>query len=170
VWGGLHGAIGGLRIGKAFQDPQKMKEVTTFMKEHGLSESASREESQSWIENLSPQDKAEFQKMIMKSVKMKDIAGFGSTFAVCVIVFGMIGFLSGILTKAWKYVGILLLISFLLNNPVLRFRVIHDMPFSQKAIIVLVSQFLICYIFAYLGASLSIKVARKRQKKMEAKP
>ncbi len=162
VWGGLHGALIGLKLGKALQDPKRSAEITSFMTQHGLSEKASRKDRDQWFEKLSPEEQKEFQNIIMTSTKIKNVAGFGSTFTACAIVFGLIGFVGGILTKAWISVGILPLISFLMNNPVMRFGVIHDMPFSQKAIIVLTSQFLVCYIFAYLGAMLSIKIARQR--------
>ena len=170
VWGGLHGALGGLKIGKALRNPHSSAEITSYMKQHGLSENASRKDSEQWFERLSPEEKREFQRMIMRSININSIAGFGSTFAVCVTVFGLVGFFSGLLTKAWISVGILPLVSFLLNNLVLRFGVIRDMPFSQKVIIVLVSQFLVCYLFAYLGAMLSIKVAERRQVRMGLRP
>lgn len=170
VWGGLHGALFGLKIGKALKDPQSSTEITSFMRQHGLSEKTLRKDSEQWFEKLTPLEQKEFQKIIMKSVDMKGIAGFGSTFAVCAIVFGLVGFLSGILTKAWIPVGILPLVSFLLNNPVLKFGVIRDLQFSQKAIIVVVSQFLVCYIFAYLGTMISRKVGGRRHIRTEAKP
>ena len=161
VWGGLHGVLGGLKIGKALQNPQTSEEITAFMKRHGLTEKASRKDSEEWLKKLTMKEQDEFQKIIMKSVNIKSIAGFGSTFAVCFLVFGGVGFLSGALTKTWIYVGILPLISFLLNNPILRFGIIHDMPTNQKIIIVLVSQFLISYIFAYIGATISNRVQKK---------
>lgn len=99
VWGGLHGALGGIKIGKSLQDPKKLNEVTAFMKKHGISESASKDESKSWVENLSPKDKAEFQKLVMQSVRIEEIVTFGSAFVVCLIVFGLIGLISGALTK-----------------------------------------------------------------------
>lgn len=165
VWGGLHGTLSGVKIAKALQDPQTSDEITTFMNKHGMSESASIEENTTWLENLSPQNKAEFQNLIMKSVTIKQLAGFGSTFTVCVIVFGMIGFLGGILTKTWIYIGILPIISFLLNNPILRFGIIRDMPNNQKIIIVLIAQFLACYMFAYIGVLLNRSLSKKRQLK-----
>ena len=170
VWGGLHGALGGLSMVKVLLNPQTQEEIMSFAKQHGLSKQASREETKEWFKKLNKEDREEFQKIVMKSVNVKNIAGFGSTFAVCVIVFGGVGLLSGALTRTWLYVGILPFISFFLNNPILRFGVIRDMPVSQKAIIVLVSQFGASYIFAYIGSTISDKVARKRQTKMETKP
>lgn len=163
VWGGVHGALGGIRIGKAFQDPKKLNEVTAFMKKHGLSEPASKDESKSWVENLSPEDKAEFQKLIMQSVKIEDIVTFGSAFVVCLIVFGLIGLISGMVTKTWLFAGIFPAISFLLNNPIIRFRSILNIPLHQKIIMVLAGQFLACYAFAFIGAFLCNAIKKRKQ-------
>jgi len=165
VWGGVHGALGGLKIGKALQDPKKLNEVTVFMNKHGISESASKEESKAWVENLSPEDKAEFQKVIMQSVKMEDIVTFGSAFAVCLIVFGLIGLISGAFTKTWLFVGILPGISFLLNNPVIRFRTILNLSDGQRLALVVFGQFLACYIFAFTGAYLCNRRMKRKQQK-----
>lgn len=164
VWGGVHGALGGIKIGKSFQDPKKLNEVTAFMKKHGISESASKSESKAWIENLSPEDKKEFERIVMQSVILEEIVTFGSALAVCVIVFGLIGLISGAVTKTWLFVGIFPGISFLLNNPVIRFKSILHISDSQKIIMVLIGQVFAIYVFAFLGASLC-----KRSQKMAEK-
>lgn len=162
VWGGLHGALLGLKLGKALRNPQTSEEFTAFMKQHGLSEKATQKESEEWFGKLTAKERGEFQGILQKSVDIKNVIGFGSTFAVCVIVFGAVGFIGGIFTRTWIYVGILPLISFLLNNPIFRFGAIHDMPFGQKAAIVLASQFLACYIFSYAGTMLSMAISKRR--------
>lgn len=168
VWGGLHGALGGIKIGKSLQDPTKLNEVTAFMKKHGISESASKEESKSWVENLSPEDKAEFQKIVMQSVRIEEIVTFGSAFVVCLIVFGLIGLISGALTKTWIFAGIFPGISFVLNNPVIRFQSILHISFNQKIIMVLVGQFLACYAFAFIGAFLCNAIKKRKHQKKES--
>jgi hypothetical protein len=166
VWGALHGARSGMKIAKSFQDPDKLNEVKAFMKRHGISESASKSESKAWLENLTPEDKKEFESIIMQSVKIEDIITFWSALAVCVIAFGLIGFISGIVTKSWMFVGVLPGISFLLNNPVIRFRSILHISNSQKVILVLAGQFLAAYVFAFLGAYISIAMKKRKQQKM----
>ena len=165
VWGGLHGALGGIKIGKSFQDPSKLNEVTAFMKKHGISESASRSESKAWLENLSPEDKKEFENIIMQSVKMEEIVTFGSAFFVCLIVFGLIGLISGALTKTWIFAGIFPGISFALNNPVIRFQSILHISLNQKIIMVLVGQFLATYFFAFAGSYLCNRMKNRKQQK-----
>ncbi len=167
VWGGLHGAFGGIKIGKALQDPKKLNEVTAFMKKHGLSESASKDESKSWVENLSPEDKAKLQKLVMQSVRIEDIVTFGSAFVVCLIVFGLIGLISGALTKTWLFAGIFPGVSFVLNNPVIHFRSILNISLNQKIIMVLVGQFLASYVFAFTGAYLCNRMKKRKQQKGE---
>lgn len=168
VWGGLHGALGGIKIGKSLQDPKKLTEVTAFMKKHGISESATKDESKSWVENLSADDKEEFQKLVMQSVRIEDIVTFGSAFLVCLIVFGLIGLISGALTKTWLFAGIFPGISFVLNNPVIRFQAILNIPLHQKIIMVLVGQFLACYVFAFIGAFLCNAIKKRKQQKKES--
>ena len=168
VWGGLHGALLGVKIGMALRDPQKSAEIMKFMKEHGITEAASKQQAESWIENLPQRDKEQFQRIILKSIKEKGFVTFGSAFAVCVIVFGLLGLISGALTKTWHFVGFFPAISFLINNPVIRFRAILPIPLSQKVAIVLVGQFLACYLFAFLGALLCVKMNKRKQEKRES--
>lgn len=166
VWGGVHGLIGGLQIANSLQDPQTSKEITEFMKKHGLSDTMSKEQGTAWLDKLSSKDKAEFEKLIMKSIDTKKLAGFGSTFSVSIIVFGIVGLLSGLFTKTWYYAGLLPLISFMINNPFVRFSVIQDMPLSEKIIIALLAQFGACYLFAYAGTVISGKLAQRKENKL----
>ena len=168
VWGGIHGVISGIKIGKSLQDPSKLNEVTAFMKKHGISESASETESEAWVENLSPDDKKEFDNIVMQSVKIEEIVTFGSALAVCVIVFGLVGLISGAATKTWLFVGIFPGISFLLNNPVIRFKSILHMSDSQKITMVLIGQVLASYVFAFIGASLCKRRLKIKRQKMES--
>jgi nitrate reductase gamma subunit len=164
IWGGVHGLIGGIQIGKSFQNPAMSKEVTDFMKSHGFDEKATKAQVKAWCDNLPEKDKYEWNQLVMQTFDMKKMAGFGSTFAVSAIVFGVVGFLSGILTKTWYYAGVFPLISFMLNNPFVRFSVIKNMPLGEKIIITLVAQFGVCYLLAYAGAL----IGRKRITKKDA--
>jgi|GEM_PF-2633960 len=169
LWGALHGALGGLKIGKLLQDPQKSKELTDFMKKHGFNEEMSKEEASSFMEKLSPKDKAEFQDILFKSIKKEDLINFKTASAACALIFGAVGFTSGALTKTWQSVGFLLIVSFLLNNPIMRFGAINKIPMTQKAIIIL-SQFVAAYVFAFLGAYLCNAAAKRKQIKTENGP
>lgn len=153
VWGGLHGALAGLAIAKASQGGDLAQELSEFMKKHDIREPKSRDEAVQFWQSLSPEEKAEFETLVKKSVNLGSFAGFGSTFGVCLIVFGFIGIVSGIFTRTWKYVGILPLISFVINNPIIRFGIIKNMPVQQKIIVIAVAQFGASYLLAYLGGA-----------------
>jgi hypothetical protein len=160
VTGGVYGYIGGQRIAKAYSDTQLGNEVSEFMKKHGFSASMTKEESERQFEKLSPQDKAEFQRILFNKVETEDIMSFGSIFTVCVIVFSFIGLLSGLLTKMWVPAGIFPIIA-LLIDPIRRFIVLGYMSSSQKIITVLIAQFAICYVFAYLGSLFANRFSKK---------
>jgi len=165
VWGGLHGILIGSKIGMALREPQKSTELINFMKEHGITESTSKEEAESWTKNLSQKDREQFQVILLKTISEKNLVSFGSALAVCIIVFGLIGLVSGALTKTWLFAGIFPGISFVLNNPVIRFQSILHISLNQKIIIVLVGQFLACYIFAFTGAYLCNRTKKEKQQK-----
>jgi hypothetical protein len=170
VWGGVHGVLIGTTMGKTLQDKKKSNELNEFMQKHGVSQLTSKEEAKSWFNNLSPEDKTEFQKMVMQSFKIEDVVTFSSAFLVCLIVFGIVGLISGLATKTWLLAGILPAISHLPNSPISRFRCILHISIAQEIILVLLGQFLVCYVFAYIGAKLAIKIAQKKQNKIEVKP
>src|SRR5574340_1229509 len=83
IWGGFHGIV----AGKFFRDSNKLDEVKAFMKKHGISETATKSEGEAWLDNLSPGDRAEYEQLIKKAIKIEDIVTFGSALTVCVIVF-----------------------------------------------------------------------------------
>jgi hypothetical protein len=166
IWGGLHGARIGLKMG--MQDPQSQESIAfnNYLKAHGISESTSKEDVETWFNNLSSTDRKELNNIILNTIGEKDLVSFGSAFVVCVIVFGIIGFVSGAFTGTWQFVGILPTISFLLNNPVIRFQSILDISLNQKILVILIGQFLVCYVFAFTGVFLrnSIKKRKHKQK------
>ncbi|MDA8082345.1 MAG: hypothetical protein M0024_01660 [Nitrospiraceae bacterium] len=162
VWGGFHGIV----AGKFFRDSNKLDEVKAFMKKHGISETATKSEGEEWLDNLSPEDRAEYEQLIKKAIKIEDIVTFGSALTVCVIVFGLIGLLGGAFTKSWQAVGILPGISFLLNNPVIRFKSVLHISDSQKVILVVVGQFVAAYLFAFLGSHICKAMNDRKQQKL----
>ncbi len=163
VTGGVGGYIGGQRIAKAYADPQTSDELRAFMKKHGFADSMTKEESKHQLEKLSPQERAEYRKILLRSVKIDDIFDFGSVFIICVLVFSFIGLLSGILTKIWMPVGIFPIVVLSLD-PIRQFIVFGYMTTSQKVITVLVGQFVTCYAFAYLGAVVAKRFSRKKRR------
>lgn len=162
VTGGVGGLIGGQLIVKAYSEPQSNNELGAFMKQHGFTESMTKEESKLQFERLSPQERAELKKIVAKTVKVEDMFNFGSIFVICVIVFSFIGLLSGILTKTWIPAGVFPLVVLSLD-PLRQFIVYGYMNTSQKVITVLVGQFIICYAFAYLGVVIAKRFSRKKR-------
>ncbi len=162
VTGGVGGYIGGQRIAKAYSDPQSNNELGAFMKQHGFTESMTKEESKLQYEKLSPQERAELKKIVAKTAKVEDMFSFGSIFVICLIDFSFIGFLSGILTKTWIPAGIFPLVVLSLD-PLRQFIVYGYMTTSQKVISVLVGQFIICYAFAFLGVATANRFSRKKR-------
>jgi len=162
VAGGVGGYIGGQMIAKAYSDPQTSNELCEFMKKHGLTESMTKEESKLQFEKLSSQEKAEYRKILFREVKIDDIFDFGSIFVICVIVFSFIGFFSGVLTKLWVPAGIFPIIVLSLEDPIRRFIVYGFMPNTQKVITVVIGQFIICYVFAYIGALLAKRFSKNK--------
>lgn len=70
-----------------------------------------------------------------------EVVTFSSTFVASALAFGCIGFLTAIVTSSWIFVGLFTVVSFALNNPVSRYAIIADMPFSEKFLVVLFAQF-----------------------------
>jgi hypothetical protein len=161
VTGGVGGYIGGQRIAKAYADPQTSNELRAFMNTHGFSESITKEESKLQFEKLSKEEKAEYKKILFKSIKIDDMFNFGSIFVICVIVFSIIGFLSGFLTKTWIPVGIFPLIVLSLD-PLRLFIVYGYMTTGQKVITVLVGQFATSYALAYSGVLVAKRFSKKK--------
>ncbi len=155
VTGGVGSYIAGQKMDQAYSDPQTSNELGLFMKKHGFAESMTKEESKIQYQKLSRQDKAEYRKILSRSVKPEDMFSFGSVFVICVIVFSFIGFISGIFTKIWISAGIFPILVLSLEDTIRQFTLFGYMTKSQKVITVFVGQFVTCYAFAYFGALIS---------------
>ncbi len=165
IWGGLHGVFIGFQSRKLLQAP----EVRDFMRQHGLKDSMSKEQVNTWMEKLSPKDQAEFQDILCRSTKEEDFINYKTASAACALIFGLVGLTSGALTKTWQFIGFLPLVSFLFNNPIIRYGAIKNIPVTQKIIIILV-QFLAAYTFAFIGAYLCNIASKRKQLKIETRP
>jgi hypothetical protein len=162
VAGGVYGYIGGQRIAKVYSERQPGDELSEFMKKHYFSQSMTKDEAILQFKKLSPQDKAEYKRILFSKIKIDDIESFGSIFIICLIVCGLIGALSGILTRMWLPAGIFPLIILSLD-PIRHYIIYGYMSLGQKIITVLFAQFVSCYIFAYLGSLLAKKFSRKKR-------
>jgi hypothetical protein len=158
VWGATGGIVGGLTIARNSEYQQK---VTAFLKDRGITSDSTQDKAQILYEDLSRQDRQEL--MIMSKDLLADINWFSVTLFVSAVVFGVVGFLGGLFARAWVLAGVVLALSFLINNPLIRFPMARDLPEVQKLIVFLVSQFAICYLFAFCGAKLGLKRQYKKE-------
>lgn len=153
------GLVGGVFIGASMgTDKATQEEVSRILKEKGIKEpDASKPPDADWYDKLPPDVKREIQNVVKK--KLTAINWFAVTLAVSALVFAVVGLIGGFLNRAFIPLGILVVLSFLVNNPVVRFP--HAMALGiQQKILIVIAQFAICYLFGYLGASLG----RKRDK------
>jgi hypothetical protein len=156
AWGITHGVLSGLSLRN---NPTFSEEVVRFASERGIDLSAGQRDIRASLKSrLSDEDKAELEKIIRKY----HVVTFGSTFFTSVLAFGLVGFLTAILTSSWMLVGLLPLASFAVNNPIRRYAIIADIPFGEQVLLVFLAQFGAIYLFAYLGAELRIRRAKKR--------
>ena len=95
---------------------------------------------------------------------MSDSNWFAVTIFVSFVVFCITGFLGGFIARAWVLAGAVPAISFLTNNPVVRFPMAKDLPMLEKIIVVVFAQLSVCYILAYLGARLGLKRKLKKER------
>jgi len=156
-WGTTHGVLAGLSIDPTFSDA-----VTKFANERGIYLSPTQGDSRAWMNKLSDKDRVELEKMTAEHVRKHKVVTFGSTFFASALAFGLVGLLTAILTRSWIFVGLVPLTSFALNNPIMRYAIIDDMPFGEKLLVVLLAQFGAIYLFAYLGAKLRIRKTQGR--------
>jgi hypothetical protein len=162
VWGATGGLVGGLSIAR---NPEYQQKVTAFMKDRGAAPDGSGAGARKSYDNLSKEDRQELMRMIEEA--MADINWFLVTLFVSAVAFGLVGFLGGLIARAWVLVGAVPALSFLTNNPIIRFSMAKDLSSMQKAIVV-VAQFAICYLLAYCGARLGSKRKQKKESANQA--
>jgi hypothetical protein len=152
-WGITHGLLSGLSYGK---DPTFIQAVTKFASERGIDLSQTHGDSGELMNRFSDKDRAELEKMTAEYLRKHNVVTLGSTLFSSALSFGLVAFVTGLLTRSWIFVGLIPLASFALNNPTTRYGIIADMTFSEKLLVVVLAQFGTSYLLAYLGAELRI--------------
>lgn len=160
VWGATAGIAGGLSIKK---NPDYQQKVAAFLKDKGIDTQTDPMAARSAIAKLTPEDRKELN--VMSRDAMRDVNWFAVTLLVSVIVFGGVGFLSGIIAKSWTLAPLIPVVSFLLNNPIIRFPMAKELPLLQKTIVVTL-QFIVCIGLAFLGA----KIVGRNKRGQQAPP
>jgi len=155
LWGIVWGGAGGLIIGKTIgRDLEYREKVEAFLKERGIETHGKPITAREVYKKLSPQDREELDRMTRQTVST--VNWFVLTLLTSAVVFGLLGFFSGFLSKAWILAGAIPIASFFASNPIGRSDFARLLPGLQKMIIVVV-QFGVCYGLAYLGAKLGVK-------------
>lgn len=160
-WGATHGLLAGLSFSK---NPEFVDAVNQFAKDRGIDLGQNQGDPRSLMNRLSERDRVALQEMTTEYLKKQQVISFGSTFFVSAVTFGLVSFLTGLFTRSWLFVGLILLASFALNNPIRRFAIITDMPFMEKLAVVLLAQLGASYLCAYLGVKLRARTKRGEKK------
>ena len=154
----LWGVTGGVLIGASMgTDKATQEEVSRILKEKGIE--APKRPDADWYDKLPSDVKRDIQNAVKK--KLTTINWFAVTLGVSIFVFAVVSFLCGFFNRAFIPIGLLVVLSFLVNNPVVRFPHAKALG-SQQKIVIVIAQFAICYLFGYLGASLGRKRDKKR--------
>lgn len=157
TWGGAIGIFAGAKMGS---DKAIMEEISGILKSKGIEETnIPKSDFDNWYKNLPPEIHKDIENAI--KLKLQDINWFVIALAVSAFTFAIVGFLYGFINKRFFIVGLVVIPSFLTNNPVIRFPCTKNLDLLQKFIIV-VAQFGVCYLFGYLGALLGMRRYNKR--------
>ena len=88
---------------------------------------------------------------------LSDLNWFALTAFVSAVVFGFVGFLTGLFARFWLHVGLIPLVSFFTNNPLIRFQYADSLSSGEQAIIILGPQFAVCCGLGYFGFKLATR-------------
>lgn len=158
AWGATAGLVAGLSIA---QDPAYQQRIADVVKEKGPGSDSARSEGPKAYQNLQQEEKKELMRATKKL--LAEVNWFWVTLFASVFVFGLVGFLSGLIARAWLLAGVVPALSFFTNNPIIRFAMARELSIVQKVGIVIVGQFVICYVLAYCGCRVSLKRKEKRE-------
>lgn len=158
TWGITVGALVGSRLRAA--DKSTREEISKILINKDIKKADSPESppsGQEWERHLPENAREEIRNRLQQILK---INWFAVTFAVSAFVFSIAGFLGGFLSRSVMPVGLLVGLSFLVNNPVVRFPHAKTLGSEQK-ILIIVAQLVFCYLFGYLG----VLIGKKRDEK-----
>jgi hypothetical protein len=168
VWGGT----GGLAIGLSINlSPEVKQRTAAFLEERGITADTSRADAMNAYQNLSEEDRAQLRQIVGEA--MKNIDWFAMALVASAIVFGLVGFLAGFFARSWLLAGGVPALTLLTYNLVTGFRLAKALPTWQKVVVVVVAQFAVCYLMAYFGAWLGLRMKQRRalaSKRTDATP
>jgi hypothetical protein len=155
VWGASGGIAFAISTALHSENRERINEINKK-----LPFQSSKDELRKAIEKLPDEDRQELKRSKMQI--LAKINWFAVTFFVSAFVFSLIGFAGGFISRSWILAGVAPILSFFTNNPVIRFQMGKDLPELEKLIVVIVAQFIICYLLAYYGAWLGLKCKQKK--------
>ena len=153
MWGVTTGVFIGAKMGL---DKETQEAVSRILKDKGIKETDTPKSTLSdeeWYKHLPPEVQKDVENVI--KLELQAIDWFAITLIVSAFVFGIVGFLFGLVNKRFFFVGITVILSFIVNNPTVRFAHAKDLSVLQKSIVIVLAQFGISYLFGYLGTLVS---------------
>lgn len=163
VWGVAGGLVGGISIARDLQYQQK---IAAFMQERGVDTKADSATLKKAFDNLSAQDQAKLKEMTMEVLNR--VNWMPTTFAVSAVVFGIVGFLGGFISRVWLIAGLVPALTFIANNPVVRFQGASGLSLAEKALVIVLAQFAVCCLAAYYGAKIRLKRDERKRNAVAA--
>ncbi|MBU1050377.1 hypothetical protein KKG90_10185 [Candidatus Bipolaricaulota bacterium] len=158
VWAGTVGAIGGLSIAR---DQEYQQQITTFMQDKGIGADASRAQVEHVLDNLSEEEQNQLS-AISESL-LGELNWFLVAAAASAILFGVIGLLGGLISRAWLLAGAVPILALLFSKSMIRLSGVQDLGVLEKAIVVVFAQIALCCLFAYLGSRLRSRATLAKQ-------
>lgn len=136
-----------------------VQEISNILKSKGVEEpNISEADYDDWYKNLPLEIRKDIDNAV--KTKMRDL-WFGINSIASAFSYAIIGFLYGFINRTFIAVGLFVLLSFALGNPVINFCA-KELGLLQKIIIVAVAQFGACYLFGYLGTLIGKKLFGER--------
>ena len=111
LWGLVGGTIGSFTIS---HNPKYQQKISSFLIERGVDPA-----DDSRFQKLSKKDREAFVNMTNET--LADVNWFFVTLFVGALTFGLVGFVGGIFAGGWLLAGVIIPLSFLIYNPLLRF-------------------------------------------------
>ena len=131
VWGATVGVVGGLSIGL---DAEYQQQIVSFLQERGVDPDASDSEVRNVYNNLSEEDQQELE--AINDTFLSNINWFLVTALASVVLFGFVGFLGGLFSKAWLLAGAVPALSLVVSNSILKFPTAKDLPVFDKVAVI----------------------------------
>ena len=79
------------------------------------------------------------------------------------ILFGVIGFLGGLISRAWLLASVVPIPALLFSKSMIDFPRVQDLGVLEKAIVIVFAQIAVCCLFAYLGSRLRPRAKLAKQ-------